>query len=234
MSPSLQAMQRDDAQNPGQLLVAEGQALWAQAAGAAQTSCASCHGEPQRLRGVAARYPAWDESAAQVRTLSQRIEACRQQHQQATPQAPQGPVRLALEALVASQSRGLPITPGAGPGGDGAARAGLHAAQQAGALLFQRRMGQLNLSCAQCHDTLAAQPGARLGSAAIPQAHPTGYPIYRLEWQGMGTLQRRLRACMSGVRATPFDWDAPEWTALEAYLMQRAAGMVMEAPAVRP
>lgn len=258
MSPSLQAMQRDDAQNPGHLLVAEGQVLWAQPAGAAQKSCAQCHGAPEQMRGVAARYPAWDAAAAQVRTLSQRIEACRQQHQQAAAQPPQGPARLALEALVASQSRGLPIAGAAVAGSEAsaaqapkaelaapaaasttatttaAAAAGLRAAQQAGAALFQRRMGQLNLSCAQCHDTLAALPGARLGSAPIPQGHPTAYPIYRLEWQGMGTLQRRLRACMSGVRATPFDWDAPEWTALEAYLMQRAAGLLLEAPGVRP
>ena len=68
----------------------------------------------------------------------------------------------------------------------------------------------------------------------IPQAHPTGYPIYRLEWQGLGSLQRRLRGCMSGVRAEPFAFDAPELVALELYLMQRAAGMLLETPAVRP
>ena len=68
----------------------------------------------------------------------------------------------------------------------------------------------------------------------IPQAHPTGYPIYRLEWQGLGSLQRRLRDCMSGVRAEPFAFDAPELVELELYLMQRAAGMRLETPAVRP
>ena len=39
------------------------------------------------------------------------------------------------------------------------------------------------------------------GDAVIPQAHPTGYPIYRLEWQGLGSLQRRLRNCLVGMRA---------------------------------
>ena len=68
----------------------------------------------------------------------------------------------------------------------------------------------------------------------IPQAHPTGYPLYRLEWQRVGSLQRRLRGCMTGVRAEPFAYGAPEYTAIELFLMSRAAGMAMETPAVRP
>ena len=51
--------------------------------------------------------------------------------------------------------------------------------------------------------------GQRLGGSLIPQGHPTGYPIYRLEWQGLGSLQRRLRDCMSGVRAEPFAHGDP-------------------------
>ena len=76
---------------------------------------------------------------------------------------------------------------------------------RAGRALFEQRMGQLDLSCAHCHDAAA---GRRLGGSPIPQAHPTGYPIYRLEWQGLGSLQRRLRDCLSGVRAEPFAWGA--------------------------
>jgi sulfur-oxidizing protein SoxA len=102
---------------------------------------------------------------------------------------------------------------------------------QQGAALFAQRMGQLDLSCAQCHDERAGQ---RLGGSVIPQGHATGYPIYRLEWQGMGSLQRRLRNCMTGVRAEPFAYGAPEMVALELYLAHRARGMVVEAPAVRP
>ena len=68
----------------------------------------------------------------------------------------------------------------------------------------------------------------------IPQGHPTGYPIYRLEWQALGSLQRRLRGCVVGVRAEPWAAGAPEWLALEAFLAQRAAGMPVETPAVRP
>ena len=68
----------------------------------------------------------------------------------------------------------------------------------------------------------------------IPQAHPTGYPIYRLEWQAVGSLERRLRNCLVGIRAEPYEYGAPELVDLELYLMSRAAGMKMDAPAVRP
>jgi sulfur-oxidizing protein SoxA len=94
-----------------------------------------------------------------------------------------------------------------------------------------QRMGQLNLSCAQCHDE---RWGQRLAGSIIPQAHATGYPIYRLEWQAMGSLQRRLRNCMSGVRAEIPAFGAQELVELELYLNTRAKGMAMEAPAVRP
>ena len=61
-----------------------------------------------------------------------------------------------------------------------------------------------------------------------------GYPVYRLEWQTMGSLQRRLRNCMNGVRAEPFAYGAQELIELELYLNGRAKGMLGETPGVRP
>jgi sulfur-oxidizing protein SoxA len=97
--------------------------------------------------------------------------------------------------------------------------------------LFEERRGQLDLSCAQCHD---ARWGRRLAGSLIPQGHPTGYPLYRLEWQGVGSLRRRLRNCMVSMRSEPYPPGSAEVVALELYLMVRARGMPMEAPAVRP
>lgn len=226
MSPALQAMQRDETQNPAMLWVREGQALWSRAA-ANGRSCAGCHGgDPApggRLEGVAARYPRFDTARKRPLTLAARIDQCRQQQLQAAPQAADGPEVLALTAALTWLSRGQPLVP------DSDAR--LAAWRQRGAALFQQRFGQLNLACTHCHDQRA---GKRLGGALIPQAHPTGVPTYRLEWQGLGTLQRRLRNCLAGVRAEPFAADADEWLALEVFLVQRAAGMVLEGAAVRP
>jgi sulfur-oxidizing protein SoxA len=58
--------------------------------------------------------------------------------------------------------------------------------------------------------------------------------LYRLEWQSVGSLQRRLRGCLVGVRAQPFEFGAPEFVDIELFLMQRAQGLEMDTPAVRP
>ena len=87
------------------------------------------------------------------------------------------------------------------------------------------------LYCSQCHDNLW---GKRLAGNVVPQGHPTGYPVYRLEWQGIGSLQRRLRNCLSGMRAEVPPYGAPELVELELFLMWRARGLPIETPAVRP
>lgn len=224
MGPATQAMQRDDSQNPAMLWVAEGEALWRTPAGTSQKSCMSCHGDAaQSMRGVATRYPAFDAAQGRPLNLGQRIQQCRSTQQQAAPWAAESQPLLSVETYVAHQSRGLPI---AAPGD-----ARLAPFTQRGQAAYVRRIGQIDLSCAQCHD---AQWGQRLAGNPIPQAHPTGYPVYRLEWQGMGSLQRRLRNCMTGVRAEAPPFGAPELVELELYLMQRASGMPLETPAVRP
>src|SRR4030095_16195778 len=81
MSAGTQAMQRDDMQNPGMLWVQDGEALWNAKAGARDTSCAGCHGgAATSMRGVAARYPAFDAQEGKPLTLRQRIATCPQTH----------------------------------------------------------------------------------------------------------------------------------------------------------
>lgn len=224
MSPATQALQADDTRNPGLLWVQDGAALWAQPAGDANKACADCHGDAAvSMRGVSARHPAWDAVSAAPVNLTQRINACRVRQQRAVPLALDSQPLLALEAFVARQSRGLPL---AQPDD-----ARLVPATERGRARFEQRLGQLDLSCAHCHDQRA---GGRLGAAVIPQGHANGYPTYRLEWQGLGSLQRRLRNCLTGVRAEPWPLGAPELVELELFLAQRSRGLAVEAPAVRP
>lgn len=223
MGAALRAMQDDDTANPGMLWVIEGKALWSKPEGAAGKACADCHAGESAMEGVAARYPAFDAASGRPIDLGQRIARCRVERQQAEPVAAESRALLALSAFVARQSRGQPIAP---PQDER-----LRPFVATGETLWRQRQGQLNLSCAQCHDDNA---GGRLAGAIIPQAHPTGYPIYRLEWQAVGSLQRRLRNCLVGMRAEPYAYDSAEYVALELYLMSRAKGMTFEAPGVRP
>lgn len=215
MSPATQALQRDDAQNPAMLWVKDGEQRFA-------AQCTACH-TTASMRGVAAHHPAFDQRLGKPVGLNGRVNACRQHELKLPALAAESDELLALETYVGSLSRGQPIAP--------PADARLAAGRKQGEQLWRQRFGQLDFSCAQCHD---ANAGRRLAGSPIPQAHPTGYPIYRLEWQGMGSLQRRFRNCMVGVRAEPFAYGSDEFIALELYLMQRAAGMAVETPAVRP
>jgi sulfur-oxidizing protein SoxA len=173
------------------------------------------------MKGVAASYPAFDKKLEKPVDLEGRINLCRADHQKAKPFAFESRELLALSAFVARQSHGMPIQ----------SSAAATSYTVAGERIFNTRQGQLNLSCAQCHDD---NWGKQLAGNKVPQGHPTGYPLYRLEWQGLGSLQRRLRACLSGMRAQIYDYGSPELIELELYLMQRAQGMKMDTPAVRP
>jgi sulfur-oxidizing protein SoxA len=224
MSRETRAMQDDDSANPAMLWVLDGEKLWSTKMGAAALACADCHGDARTsMQGVAARYPAFNAAHARPVNLQQQINLCRGERQQAVPLAFESRDLLALAAYVGRQSRGLPIAPQV----DERTKPFMEVGREA----FHRRQGQLNLSCAQCHDD---NWDKRLAGNAITQGHPGGYPLYRLEWQGLGSLQRRLRNCLAGVRAQPYDYGDAELVNLELFLMWRARGMKLETPAVRP
>ena len=224
MGRETRAMQDDDTANPAMLSVLDGETLWQRKDGSAAKSCADCHGDARTsMKGVAARYPAFDAARRRPVDLEERVNICRAEKQQATPLAFESKELLALAAYVGQQSRGMPI--------DIADDAHMRPFLQAGRDMFTERQGQLNLSCAQCHDD---NWGQKLAGAPIPQGHPTGYPLYRLEWQTLGSLQRRLRNCLFGMRAVSYPYGAPEYVNLELYLMWRARRMPIETPAVRP
>jgi len=224
MAADTQAIQDDDTTNPGMLGVLDGQALWNNKAGAANKACADCHGDARTsMKGVAAHYPAFDKALGRPVNLEQRVNLCRVRQQQASPLAYERHDLLALTAFLADQSRGMAIAPDDSPQ--------LKPFVVKGHDFFMKRQGQLNLACTNCHDD---NWDKHLAGSAVTQAMATGYPIYRLEWQSLGALQRRLRNCITGMRAQNYDFGSPELVELELYLMSRAKGMSIETPGVRP
>lgn len=222
-SRETQAMQDDDLANPGSLWVQEGEALWRRAAGPAGLSCASCHGDAAvSMKGVATRYPAFDAAAGRVLNLEQRINRCRADRQQAPPFAYESRELLALTAYVAHQSRGMPVQVAI----DGPARPFFEARRD----FYSTRLGQLNLACKHCHEE---NWGRELRGERLSQGYGNAYPIYRLEWQTLGSLERRLRSCNIGVRAEPYPYGAQEYVNLELFLAWRARGLPVETPGVR-
>ncbi len=210
MGRETRAMQDDELTGPAVLWLLDGEALWK------KLGCAGCHRDAtESMKGVAARYPA---------AVQGKLVTLEQQVRHEAPQlAYESRDLLALTAYVARQSKGMPI--------DIEVNEQNRTHLESGKAFFHARQGQLNLACAQCHDD---NWGKKLAGTPIPQAHPTGYPIYRLEWQTVGSLTRRFRNCLTGMRAQLLPHGAPELANLELYLMHRARGMKLESPAVRP
>jgi sulfur-oxidizing protein SoxA len=170
--------------------------------------CASCH---VSMKGVAARYP---------RIVDGRIVNLEAMVRHRVPLAYESEELLALTTYVAYQSRGLPI--------------GQHLSEKdvaKGKAAYLRRRGQMNLACTHCHD---ANAGKKIGAETISEGQPNGYPTYRLRWQTLGSLERRLRACFSGVHAEMPAYGDELLLELEAYLAWRGRGLPIESPAVRP
>jgi len=223
LGKDLRALQADDFENPGMLWVERGERLWREPAAGGARSCAGCHRDAAtNMRGVAARYPRVDSESGKLLNLEGRINACRVARQGAAPFGYESQDLLAITAYVARQSRGMPLSVSI----EGEAKRHFDSGR---AYYFERR-GQMNLSCAHCHD---ANWGKRLLSETISQGHPNPYPVYRLEWQTMGSLERRLRACLSGIRAEMLPYGAPEYLDLELFLAWRGQGLPLEAPGVR-
>ena len=223
VSDDLKRLQADDFANPGMLWVARGARLWSEAAGSAGRSCADCHGDAAKsMRGVAARYPRLDPGAARLVNLEGRINLCRERNQQAPPLEHESGELLALATYVAHQSRRMPAI----------VTLDLHVRQdyERGRALYHRRMGQMNLACTHCHDR---NWGRRLAGETISQGHGNAFPAYRLEWQSVGSLQRRIRACFYGLRAEMPPYGSQELLELELYLAWRGGGLPVEAPGVR-
>ena len=224
MGASLRAMQDDDSANPGMLWVGEGRALWAKREGAAGKACADCHAGETSMSGVAARYPTFDVATSKPIDLGQRVNRCRVEQQQAEPLGGREPRAGGAQRLHRAQSRGQPIAPPDDPR--------LRPFVEAG----RGRCGGGGRGSSTCPARSATTTMPAAGWPAPPsrRATPTGYPIYRLEWQAAGSLKRRLRNCLVGMRAEPYAYDSAEYAALELYLMRRAKGMTFEAPGVRP
>jgi sulfur-oxidizing protein SoxA len=222
----VKALQADVQANPAQLWLAQGRTLWATPAGAAQRACSGCHGELQRMAGVATRFPRLHAATGRLFNLEDQIRHCSSERQQAKPPDFESDSLLALTAVITQASDGMPVRSKTSDDSDTA----LLQHRLAGAALFQRRQGQLNLACTHCHDR---HWGQRFHTDALSQGQPNGYPLYRLEWQTLGSLERRLRSCHVGIRAEPPPYGDLSLRQLSLYLQWRAEGLTIEMPAVR-
>ena len=219
----VRALQQDDFSSPAMLWITRGEKLWNEPAGKSEKSCAGCHQDARAsMKGVSAKYPKVDPGTARLTNIEGRINQCRERNQQTAPLRYESDELLALTAYVGMQSRGVPVNVVIDPQNQRNFRRG--------ADIFYTRMGQMNLACTHCHDR---NFGRKLLNDTISQGHGNPYPVYRLEWQTMGSLHRRLRACFFGVRAELPPAGSQDLLDLELFLAWRSQGLIVETPGVR-
>ena len=176
--------------------------------------------------GVRQNYPYFDEKEGKVVTLELALNRCRE----ANGEAPYSYVKdemASLTAYMAFTSRGKPMDIKV-PNDSRAL-----AAYENGKRYFYTRRGQLNFSCASCH---VQSPGERIRAEILAPALGimNALPIYRSEWNGMGTTSRRLVTCNSQTRAVPLDPQSDEYRDLEYYLSYVSNGLPISGPGARP
>ena len=220
--PEVQSLQADEFANPGNIALDSGIKYWTKPDGKSNKSCQSCHGELVKMKGVSISYPAIDKTTGKLFNLEDRIRNCRVKNQKAAEWTFESDELVAMTLAVTSTSRGLPLQAQIG----GAAKSHF----ENGERLFMTRQGQMNLACTNCHDQ---HYGQRLYNDKLSQGHPNGYPIFRLDWQYLASLERRLRFCYASVKANVPPWGHQDMRDLNLYLMWRAQGLPIEVPAVR-
>ena len=217
-----QVMQDDEFENPGMAWHDIGEAEWSKKDGELNKSCADCHKDASALKGVGATYPVYFEPWKKMINIEQRINLCREKNMKAKPYKYESDQMMGMTIFIKRQSLGMPMSVKV----DGKAAPFF----EAGKKFYYERRGQMDMSCAHCHEKYFGQ---KIRMNTLSQGQSNGFPTYRLKWQKPGTLHRRFKGCNDQVRATPFKRGSDEYVNLELYLSARGNGLEVETPAVR-
>ena len=221
-STETQSLQMDDFENPGMIYVDNALDAWSNVDGSEGKSCASCHGAPEDMAGVRPVYPKWNDAAEEVRTMAMQVNGCRTEQMGAEEWKYDGTDMLAMEALLASVSRGMPVNVAI----DGPAQS----MWEKGRDIYYTRFGQLDLSCANCHED---NYGNNIRADHLSQGQINGFPTYRLKNAKLNGVQSRFRGCIRDTRAETYGVGVEELIALELYVASRGNGLSVEGPSVR-
>ena len=218
LTSELLNLSKDSSINPITLWIDQGTQIW-------QKDCQGCHQDLNSIRQSVVDFPRWKKN--QLINLEDQIVQCFAK-KQITGLSLESADVLAVSAFLSDSAKGLkvqvqsPIDP--------AEKTAWQEALNHGAHIYTQRQGRVNLSCTQCHDL---NIGKNLRSDVISPGYITGFPIYRQSWQAMGSMDRRLRACYSGVQAAIPPSGHRDLRSLELFLKNRSEGMIWEGPSIR-
>jgi sulfur-oxidizing protein SoxA len=218
LSIELLNLSKDLTMNPIALWLDQGSQIW-------QKDCQGCHKDLTQVRQSVLELPRWKNH--QLINLEDQIIQCFAK-KQIVGLTTESQEVIAVSTFLSDSAKGLKIK--VQPPLDVSERTLWQEELNHGAQIYIQRQGRVNLSCTQCHDL---NIGKNLRSDVISPAYLTGFPIYRQSWQTMGTMDRRLRACYSGVQAAIPPTGHRDLRALELFLKNRSEGLLWEGPSIR-
>jgi sulfur-oxidizing protein SoxA len=171
-------------------------------------------------------YPYFDEEKKEVVTLTSAINKCLTDAGEKAWNEKKGDMPK-LQAYIANESKE------AGKEVDiKIASAAAAEAYERGKEYYYSQRGYLKLSCATCHVQGA---GKRVRNESLSQllGHTTHFPVYRLKWQDLGTLERRMEGCVKDQGQNPPKTNSVEMKELLYFMAYMSNGMKIDGPDLR-
>lgn len=185
-------------------------------------SLKDCLGEAKGLR---AKYPFFDTATNKVRNLEADIIQCAQAYGDTKLFVPKSKDLKAVSAYLASESRGMKVNVTI-------PNEKALAAFEDGKRRWFQKTGQLNLSCADCHQYHSGQR-ARSETLSPGIGKTAHFPVWRLKTDGLVTLNERLFGCVRDTRSMPYKLYGDEYRNMEYFLAYIDNGLEITGPAVR-
>jgi sulfur-oxidizing protein SoxA len=217
-------LQQDSFDNPGMLGIDEGEAYWNKVEGTEGKSCASCHDDASvSMANVGSSYPKWSEKLGKPINVELQINQCRTENMGAEAYKFDKSGQKPLTAYIKHQAQGQPVALDLEAGE-------MQQWWERGKETYYKRTGQLNLSCATCHED---NNGKHIRADHLSQGNVNGFPTYRLKQSNLISLHNRFRGCIRDTRAEYPAAFSDELMGLEVYTTWRGTGLSVETPAVR-
>ncbi len=214
----------DEFVNPAMNAVDMATALWAKA-GPAGKSCKDCHAEPETaFNGWAARMPRFEKRLGKIIGVEEFVA----RHAAATTGEAilmETPENVAYSVYLRHLANGAEIDV------DTESK-DAKAALDRGSALTQRKIGQLNFACIDCHQISEGKwiRGQWLGPSRGQLQH---FPTWRTSRNEIWDIRKRFQWCGVAIRADELPPDAAEYGDLELWLAAQNEGLKLNAPGIR-
>jgi sulfur-oxidizing protein SoxA len=213
----------DPMENPGLWTIDKAQALWKEN-GPGGKSCNSCHSDPKvAFKSWAASMPKWEPRLKKVLGVEEFVT----RHAKATTGASwlmETDDNRAMSVYLHFLANGQPINVDMSPPAKAAA--------ERGKALANRKLGELNFACTDCHGK-SANHWIRGQWLAEPKGQYDHFPTWRTSQQKIWDIRQRFQWCQVNIRANELPPDSKEYGDLEMYLATQSQGLKLSVPGIR-